>query len=122
MRIPLIVVSVAVLSAACRPASLDEARQNAQEVIDSARTRADELRTLSTEELREFWAIEYKSLEIAQSDLASADKLLNEFGRERWECYHVSDTERGRVFYFKRNNSHLTAYLTNLLRIGAIAL
>lgn len=121
MRIPRIAVCVAVITAACRPASLDEARQNAREVIDGARTRASDLRTLSAEELREFWAIEYTSREIAQADLAGADKLLNELGLERWDCYHVSDTERGRVFYFKRNNSHLTSYLTNLLRVGAIA-
>ena len=42
-------------------------------------------------------------------------------GRERWECYHVSEHEQGRVFYFKRRTSNAVAYLTNLLRVGAVA-
>ena len=79
------------------------------------------MRELSAEELRKLWAIEYRSLEIAHADLATADDLLNELGQERWDCYHVSDNERGRVFYLKRNSSNLTAYVTNLLRVGSIA-
>ena len=37
------------------------------------------------------------------------------------ECYHVSEHEQGRVFYFKRRTSNAVAYLTNLLRVGAVA-
>ena len=28
---------------------------------------------------------------------------------------------RGRIFYFKRRTSNAVAYLTNLLRVGAVA-
>ena len=49
------------------------------------------------------------------------DERLNAMGRERWECYHVSEHEQGRVFYFKRRTSNAVAYLTNLLRVGAVA-
>ncbi len=79
------------------------------------------MRELSAEELQELWAIEYTSLEVAHSDLAGVDDLLNEMGRERWDCYHVGENGQGRVFYFKRNKSNATAYLTNLLRLGSIA-
>ncbi len=121
MRTMLIAVFMTALSVGCQPAPLTDLREDAQEVIEGARTRADELRELSAEELQELWAIEYKSLEVAQSDLAGVDDLLNEMGRERWECYHVSENGQGRVFYFKRNKSNATAYLTNLLRLGLIA-
>ena len=121
MRAILIAVLVTAVSAGCERAPLTDLSRDAQEVVEGARMRADELRQLSAEELQELWAIEYRSLEVAHSDLASVDDLLNELGRERWECYHVSEDERGRVFYFKRNKSTLTAHLTDLLRLGAIA-
>ena len=121
MRTILIAVFVTALSIGCQPAPLTDLREDAQEVIEGARITADELRELSAEELQELWTIEYKSLEVAQSDLARVDDLLNEMGRERWECYHVSENGQGRVFYFKRNKSNATTYLTNLLRLGSIA-
>ncbi len=106
MRTILIAVFVTALSVGCQRAPLTDLRGDAQEVIEGARIRADELRQLSAEELQELWAIEYTSLEVAHSDLARVDELLNELGR---------------VFYFKRNKSTLTAHLTDLLRLGAIA-
>ena len=121
MKTTLIAVFVTVLSVGCQQAPLTDFRENAQEVIEEARGRADEWRELSAEELQELWAIEYTSLEVAHADFARADELLNEMGRERWECYHVSGNGQRRVFYFKRNESNLTAYLTNLLRLGSIA-
>ena len=93
MRTMLIAISVTVLSVGCQPAPLTDLREDAREVVEGARIRADNLRELSAEELRELWAIEYTSLEVALSDLAKVDDLLNELGRERWECYHVSEDE-----------------------------
>ncbi len=119
MRI--ILIAVFTFSVGCQQAPLTDMREDAQEVIEGARVRAGELRELSAEELQEFWAIEYTSLEVAQADLPTVDDLLNELGRERWNCYHVSENGQGRVFYFKRNRSNATAYLTNLLRLGSIA-
>ena len=121
MKTLLIAVFMTALSVGCQRAPLTDLRGEAQEVIEGARIRADELRELSAEELQELWAIEYTSLEVAHSDLPGLDDLLNEMGRERWECYHVSENGQGRVFYFKRNKSNVTAYLTNLLRLGSIA-
>ena len=127
MRTTLITVFVATLSVGCQEAKVRDIRENAQELIESARTRAVELlrggesRELSAEELREFWAIEYTSLEVAQADLSQVDELLNEMGQDRWDCYHVGESGQGRVFYFKRNKTNAAAYLTNLFRLGAIA-
>ncbi len=121
MRTMLIAVFVTALSVGCQQDPLTDLRGDAQEVIEGARSRAGELKELSTEELQELWAIEYTSRELAHSDLARVDELLNEMGRERWECYHVSESGQGRVFYLKRNKSNATAYLTNLLRFGSMA-
>ena len=90
-------------------------RGEAQEAIEGARIKADELRDLSAEELQELWAIEYTSLHVPYVDLGQVDEQLNEMGRERWECYHVSEDGQGRVFYFKRNRSNATTYLTSWL-------
>ena len=103
MRTTLITVVVATLSVGCQGAQVPDFRGDAQEVIEGARTRAGELRKLSAEELRELWAIEYTSLEVAQADLSRVDELLNEMGQDRWDCYHVAVSGQERVFYFKRN-------------------
>ena len=58
---------------------------------------------------------------VANADLEDLDRRLNDMGLERWNCYHVSNNEQGRVFYFKRRKSNAVAHLTNLLRAGAIA-
>ena len=121
MRTMAIVVSAAALSIGCQQSSLTELREDAQEVVDGARMRADELREMSAEELQDLWAIEYTSIELATADLGELNERLNEMGRERWECYHVSDQAQGQVFYFKRRSSTVTSYLTNLLRLGAVA-
>ena len=96
-----------------RQASLAELREGAQGILDDARTRANDVRELSAAELQALWAIEYTSLEVAHADLGDVDERLNAMGRERWECYHVSEHEQGRVFYFKRRTSNAVAYLTN---------
>ena len=92
-------------------------REGAQGILDDARTRANDVRELSAAELQALWA----SLEVAHADLGDVDERLNAMGRERWECYHVSEHEQGQVFYFKRRTSNAVAYLTNLLRVGAVA-
>ena len=100
---------------------MNDLRGGAQDVIEGARTRAQELRELSAEELQEIWAIEYKTLEVTHTDLVALDEQLNALGQERWECYHVSEDGEDKVFYFKRRKSNAIANLTNLLRVGSIA-
>ena len=121
MRIILIGVSLAALSVGCQQDPLAELQEGAQGILDEARTRADDVRELSAAEFQDLWAIEYTSLEVAHTDLGDVDERLNAMGRERWECYHISAHEQGRVFYFKRRTSNAVASLTNLLRAGAIA-
>ena len=53
MKTTLIAVFVTVLSVGCQQAPLIDFRENAQEVIEEARGRADEWRELSAEELQE---------------------------------------------------------------------
>ena len=69
MRTIRIVVSMMVLSVGCQQAPLAELQEDAQEILDEARTRASELRDLSAEELQDLWAIEYTSLQVANADL-----------------------------------------------------
>ncbi len=119
-----ILISVCLLiaiSVGCQEAPLSDLKGGAQEAIEDARTKAKELRELSAEELQEIWAIEYKTIRVTHSDLATLDEQLDELGQERWDCYHVSEDGEGKVFYFKRGKSNAIAYLTNLLRLGSIA-
>ena len=109
------------ISVGCQEVPLNDLREGAQDVVERARTRAQELGELSAEELQEIWAIEYKTLGLTHADLAALDEQLNALGQERWECYHVSEDGQGMVFYFKRRKSNAIANLTNLLRVGSIA-
>ena len=112
---------VLVISVGCQAVPLNDLREGAQDVIEGARTKAQELGELSAEELQEMWAIEYRTLEVTSADFAALDEQLNALGQERWECYHVSEDGRTKVFYFKRRKSNAIANVTNLLRFGAIA-
>ena len=62
MRIILIAVSLAMLSAGCRQNPLAELQEGAQGILDDARTRTNDLRELSAAELQDLWAIEYTSV------------------------------------------------------------
>jgi len=109
------------MTAGCQDQMLSEFTEEAQVALDEARTRAQELGELSAEELREVWTIEYRTIEIADALLATLDEELNALGQERWDCYHVTERDGGRVFYFKRTKSVALSNLSNLLRLGAIA-
>lgn len=122
MRTGLIALFIALgFAAGCQQAPLDDLRGGAQEVLDDARNRVEAIGELSTEELREIWAIEYRTVVVADADMATLDERLNALGQERWDCYHVSEVEDGTAFYLKRRKSNALAHLTNLLRLGAIA-
>ena len=77
MRTTLIALLVTLLSIGCQQAPLPDLRGQAQEAIEGARTRAEELRELSEEELQALWAIEYTSLHVSPADLAQVDEQLN---------------------------------------------
>ena len=62
MRIILIAVSLAMLSAGCQQDPLAELQEGAQGILDDARTRTNDLRELSAAELQDLWAIEYTSV------------------------------------------------------------
>ena len=109
------------ISVGCQRVPLNDLREGAQDVIEGARAKAQELGELSAEELQEMWAIEYKTLEVTHRDFAGLDEQLNALGQERWDCYHVSEDGQTKVFYFKRRKSNAIANLTNLLRFGSIA-
>ena len=121
MRTALVsLLAVSVLAAGCREASLDDLRGEAEDVLDEARNRAQEFGELSADEMSEVWAIEYRTLLVPHADLGTLDEQLNALGQERWECYHVSDEQQGKMFYFQRPKSTAIANLTNLLRLGSV--
>ncbi len=64
--------------------------------------------------------MEYRSVFVPDSDLGTVDAQLNALGRDRWECYHVSDDRGGKTFFLKRRTSTTLANTTNLLRLAGI--
>lgn len=56
-------------------------------------------------------AWEYKVLDVASADLAGLETKLNEVGKERWDCFHVSESGASTKFYLKRQKK---SYLKNI--------
>ena len=105
---------------ACTEAPLEDLKKGAQEAIEDAKVKAKEWQELSEEELQRIWAIEYKTIK-TDSDLTELKEKLNELGKERWDCFHVSEDREGRVLYLKRRKTNAVRYLTDLLRLGSWA-
>ena len=129
--------AVLVFLSGCRDAAVDDVRDDARGVIDRARDGAEVVAGLSAEELheimvshavsaaestaeelRELSAIEYSTLVVLEADLADVDELLNELGRDRWQCYHVSDGLGGKTFYLQRTASNAIPRLMRLSRFN----
>ena len=129
--------AVLVFLSGCRDAAVDDVRDDARGVIDRARDGAEAVAGLSAEEvheimvahavraaesaaeeLRELSAIEYITLVVLEADLADVDELLNELGRDRWQCYHVSDGLDGKTFYLQRTASNAIPRLMRLSRLS----
>ena len=109
------------ISIACKETSLNDLKKGAQEAIEDAKVKAKEWQELSEEELQKIWAIEYKTIKVAHSDLTELEEKLNKLGEERWDCYHVSEDREGKVLYLKRRKTNAARYLTDLLRLGSLA-
>ena len=107
--------------AACEEAQLSDLEKEAKEAVEQAKVRAKQWGQLSEEEIQKLWAIEYKSIRVTDTHLATLDEKLNELGQERWECYHVSEDEQGRVLFLKRRGTNTLRYVSDLLRLGALA-
>lgn len=45
---------------------------------------------------------EYKVVNLEGGEVAELEKLLNGLGSERWQCFWVEASDKGRTFFFKR--------------------
>ncbi len=97
--------------------SLDDLGREAHETIKNAERKGEELRELSEAEIGKLWAIEYTTIQVTGPDLETLDGKLNELGKQRWDCYYVSENKNGKTFYFKRRQSNTLRYLTGLLKL-----
>ena len=91
---------------------------SAEELLQLIEERRETAVEFSAEQLRDLSAIQYRTLVVAPEELGDVDAMLNEFGRDRWECYHVSDGPGGTTFYFQRRASNLIPALRGLSRVG----
>ena len=112
------------ISSACNQGamdSLDDLKREAHETIKHAERKGEELQELSEAEIENLWAIEYTTIPVTDCDPEALDQKLNELGKQRWDCYHVSENENGKTLYFKRRRSKAIRYLSGLLRLLSVA-
>lgn len=126
MRTPMIPLLAVLAGAAagCGDASLDGVIDNGQTILDDARDRsrdiidgAQDRVELTSEELRELRAIEYRILRIPAPEIDTAQDQLNALGMDRWEAYHVTEGPDATVYHLKRPKSTTVADVTQILRI-----
>jgi hypothetical protein len=99
---------------------LSDLEKEVKEAVVEARMKAREFGPLSEEELQKNWAIEYRTIQVTQTELAVLNEKLNKLGTKRWGGYHVSEDGQGRVFYLKRRESNALRYITDLPRLGPL--
>gem|GEM_PF-3014378 len=85
---------------------IDEVTQKAKDKIEQLSRKAkplqNDVRQLTDEQIAKLWAVQYKTVELSASDAAEIDSVLNKYGADRWDCYHVERTGETWYFFFKR--------------------
>lgn len=90
--------------------SADDAMKWATAMFKSASENGQTTSNNVSEWISEDWnninAWEYQIVSVDSKQITSdptiVQKKLNEAGKKRWECFHVSDIAGGMIFYFKR--------------------
>ncbi len=78
---------------------------------DQGMTTATDAQQWVSEDWHAMGAWEYKVLVTEDGDSRMVEEKLNDAGKSRWECYHVSDRPGVLRFYMKRQKR---SYLKNL--------
>jgi len=69
---------------------------------ESGLTTKDNVQDWMWEDWNNMNAWEYQVIRVEASNPATLQEKLNEAGKQRWDCFHVSDSETGTTFYLKR--------------------
>ena len=88
----------------------DDTMKWANEMFKSLSDRGMTTSNNVTEWISEDWnninAWEYQVVSLTAEQIAANPAILqeklNEFGKSRWDCFHVSDSRAGTTFYMKR--------------------
>ena len=101
----------------------DEILKSVQEMYEKAKRSGEQvpesIYDWTKEDLNKINDWEYKVVAVMKSEMPEVENILNETGKNRWQCFWV-DKEKGRaVFYFRRQaRSYLkTLPFRELLRI-----
>lgn len=65
-------------------------------------TTADNVTDWISEDWNNINAWEYQVISVESTQAATLQEKLNEVGKQRWECFHVSNGDAATTFYMKR--------------------
>jgi hypothetical protein len=92
-----------------------EALKQLTTAYEAARDQGAEHTENITEWVKDDWngmsAWEYKIINVDSEDMANLETKLNEVGKQRWDCFHVSEGAGNTKFFMKR---HRKSYLKNI--------
>ena len=99
--------------------ALSEKGEDLRESMKKTMEQVGEKKEALEEEIRKIGSFEYRIIEINALSPEEIVEILNEAGKERWECFFVEDRGGMKRFYMKRPPSSILKYIPHkeLLRI-----
>ena len=86
--------------------SADDAMKWANKMFQSLKgqgvTTTDNVTDWISEDWNNINAWEYQVISVESTQAATLQEKLNEVGKQRWECFHVSNGDAATTFYMKR--------------------
>lgn len=79
-----------------------QAKDRIEQLSRKAKPLQEDVKQLTDDQITRLWAVEYKTVEVSVKDATEIDSVLNEYGADRWDCYHVERAGDTWYFFFKR--------------------
>ncbi|MBX7138192.1 MAG: hypothetical protein K1X83_09420 [Oligoflexia bacterium] len=96
-------------------AEIDALLKSAGKTVEGITPDTTDLQRSTSEEINKIFVIEYKVVELSASASANEiEKVLNELGSQRWECFDTATTDTGIRLMLKRPAKTPLRYIPRL--------
>jgi hypothetical protein len=95
---------------------LEKTFQDAKSKVESLTPSRRDIEGLASGEIEKLFTIEYKIIEVPKEDTAlQIEESLSQYGRKRWECFHVDASGEYLRFFCKRRTKSYLRYIGSVL-------
>ncbi|MBS1272373.1 MAG: hypothetical protein MAGBODY4_01517 [Candidatus Marinimicrobia bacterium] len=79
-----------------------KAKDKIGQLSRKAKPLKEDVKQLTDDQITKLWAVEYKTVKLSDEEISGIDSVINGYGANRWDCYHVERTGNTWYFFFKR--------------------